>query len=114
MTTTETESIMNKRKHKRFTKRLEARFIAEGESFVGITSNLSENGIFIRTKRGCPPNRIIDIELVLPDAKVSRLKGIVKRTIRAIRGPLSTKNGMGISLLKKDEAYTNYLKSLAE
>jgi hypothetical protein len=48
---------MNKRKHRRFTKRLEAKFIADGESFLCITSNLSENGLFIRTKRGLLPDR---------------------------------------------------------
>jgi len=102
---------MNKRQQQRFTKRLEAKFIADGESFIGITSNLSESGLFIRNKRGFPPDSMVGIELTMPDGKVSRLKGIVKRTAK---GPLLTKNGMGVSLLKKDETYTNYLKSLAE
>jgi ribosomal protein S27E len=102
---------MNKRKHQRFTKRLEAKFIADGESFIGITSNLSENGLFIRTKRGLPPDSIVDIELIMPDGKVSRLQGIVKRTAK---GPLLAKNGMGVSLLKRDETYARYVKSLAE
>ena len=100
---------MNKRKQQRFTKRLEARFIADGESFVGITSNLSENGLFIRTKRGFVPDSILDIELIMPDGKVSLIKGIVKRTVKV---PLSVKNGMGIELLKKDETYMHYVKSL--
>jgi hypothetical protein len=102
---------MNKRKQPRFTKRLEARFIAEGESFVGITSNLSENGLFIRTKKGFAPESILDIELVMPDGKVSLIKGIVKRTVKV---PLLIKNGMGIELLKKDETYMHYVKSLRE
>src|SRR4030066_1022892 len=102
---------MNKRKNLRFTKRLEARFIADGESFVGITSNLSENGLFIRTKRGFVPDSILDIELIMPDGKVSLIKGIVKRTVKV---PLSVKNGMGIELLEKDETYMHYVKSLRE
>jgi hypothetical protein len=102
---------MNKRKQQRFTKRLEAKFLADGESFIGITSNLSENGLFMRTKRGFPPDSIVDIELIMPDGQVSHLKGIVKRTSK---GPMSTKTGMGISLLKKDDAYVRYVKSLAE
>jgi len=111
MTTTETESIMNKRRHQRFTKRLEAKFIADGESFISITSNLSESGLFIRTKRGLPPDSIVGIELIMPHGKISRLKGIVKRTAK---GPLSIKNGMGVLLLEKDETYTSYLMSLSE
>jgi hypothetical protein len=102
---------MNKRKQQRFTKRLETKFSADGENFIGITSNLSENGLFIRTKKGLPPDSVVDIELIMPDGKVSRLQGIVMRTAK---GPLLVKNGMGISLLEKDEIYISYLKSLAD
>jgi len=102
---------MNKRKDLRFTKRLEARFIADGESFVGITSNLSETGLFIRTKRGFAPDSILDIKLIMPDGNTSSIKGIVKRTVKV---PLSIKNGMGIELLEKDETYMRYVKSLRE
>jgi hypothetical protein len=102
---------MNKRKNLRFTKRLEARFIADGESFVGITSNLSETGLFIRTKRGFAPDSILDIKLIMPDGNISSIKGIVRRTVKV---PLSIKNGMGIELLKKDETYVHYVKSLRE
>ncbi len=102
---------MNKRKTLRFTKRLEARFIADGESFIGITSNLSEIGLFIRTKRGFAPDSILDIKLIMPDGNTSSIRGIVKRTVKV---PLSIKNGMGIELLKKDETYMRYVKSLRE
>ena len=102
---------MNKRKNLRFTKRLEARFIADGESFVGITSNLSETGLFIRTKRGFAPDSILDIKLIMPDGNTSSIKGIVKRTVKV---PLSIKNGMGLELLEKDETYMRYVKSLRE
>jgi len=102
---------MNKRKNLRFTKRLEARFIADAESFVGITSNLSETGLFIRTKRGFAPDSILDIKLIMPDGNTSSIKGIVKRTVKV---PLSIKNGMGIELLEKDETYMRYVKSLRE
>jgi hypothetical protein len=102
---------MNKRKNPRFTKRLEARFIADGESFVCITSNLSETGLFIRTKRGFAPDSILDIKLIMPDGNISSIKGIVKRTVKV---PLSIKNGMGIELLEKDETYVQYVKSLRE
>ena len=96
-------------RHKRFTKRLEAVFTSGGLSYRGILSNISESGLFIRTNRGSAPNTIIEIELVMPDNKVSRLKGIVKRTIKR---PVSTiKNGMGIELIEKDKTYLNFLKN---
>ena len=98
-------------RHPRFTKRLEARFSSGGMSFAGISSNLSESGLFIRTNRGFAPDTAIDIELVMPDGKTSSLKGLVRRTIKT---PLSSKNGMGVELIEKDAAYINFLKSFTE
>ncbi len=99
-------------RHRRFTKRLEARFGSGGMSFTGISSNLSESGLFIRTNRGFAPDTAIDIELVMPDGKTSSLKGLVRRTIKT---PMSTlKNGMGVELIEKDAAYINFLKSFTE
>lgn len=99
-------------RHPRFTKRLEARFSSGVMSFTGISSNLSESGLFIRTNRGFAPDTAIDIELVMPDGKISSLKGLVRRTIKT---PMSTlKNGMGVELIEKDAAYINFLKSFTE
>jgi hypothetical protein len=99
-------------RHPRFTKRLEARFSSGGMSFTGISSNLSESGLFIRTNRGFAPDTAIDIELVMPDGQISSLKGLVRRSIKT---PMSTlKNGMGVELLEKDAAYINFLKSFTE
>lgn len=101
---------MEKRKHKRFTKRLETRFSSGGMSFSGVSSNLSERGMFIRTKRSFAPGIAIDIELVMPDGKKSFLKGIVIWTIKT---PVSTsKNGMGVELIEKDAKYMDFLKAI--
>jgi Tfp pilus assembly protein PilZ len=96
-------------RHPRFTKRLEVKFSASGLSFTGISSNLSESGLFIRTNRGFMPGTIIDIELQLPDGKTSFLKGLVKRTIKT---PLSSlKNGMGIEFTERDATYINFMRA---
>lgn len=99
-------------RHPRFTKRLEARFSSGGLSFTGILSNLSESGLFIRTNRGFAPDTIINIELVMPDNKVSFLKAVVRRTIKTPMASL--KNGMGVELIEKDAAYINFIKSFTE
>jgi hypothetical protein len=99
-------------RHPRFTKRLEAMFSSAGLSFTGILSNLSESGLFIRTNRGFTPGTVIDIKLVMPDRKISFLKGLVRRTIKT---PMSSlKNGMGIELIEKDATYINFIKSFTE
>jgi len=96
-------------RHPRFTKRLEATFSSGGLSYRGILSNLSRNGLFIRTNRGFAPGSAVDIELVMPDNTVCRLKGVVKRTLKT---PMSSmKNGMGIELTEKDRAYLNFIES---
>jgi Tfp pilus assembly protein PilZ len=100
-------------RHPRFTKRLEATFSSGGLSYRGILSNLSRNGLFIRTNHGFAPGSTVDIELVMPDNKVCRLKGLVKRTTKT---PMlsSMKNGMGIELTEKDAAYLNFIESFGE
>ena len=97
-------------RHPRFTKRLEVTFSSGDFSYRGILSNISENGLFIRTNRGLAPGTQLNIELLLPDHKVSLLKGTVRRTIKT---PFSTmKNGMGVELTEKDALFTEFVKSL--
>jgi|WetSurSiteA1Bulk_404760.scaffolds.fasta_scaffold00205_6 hypothetical protein len=102
---------MDRRKHTRFVKRLEARIVSDHISFLSISSDLSESGIFIRTNRGCNVETPVDIELSLPGNRVSFLKGIVRRTIRT---PFSAlKNGMGIEIIEKDETFRDFVKSIS-
>ena len=99
-------------RHPRFTKRLEVTFSSGGLSYRGILSNLSQNGLFIRTNRGFAPGSTVDIQLVMPDNTVCRLRGVVKRTIKT---PMSSmKNGMGIELTEKDAAYLNFMESFGQ
>jgi PilZ domain/Thioredoxin 2, N-terminal len=94
-------------RHPRFTKRLEVTFSSGGLSYKGILSNLSANGLFIRTNRGFAPGTTVDIQLMMPGNKISSLKGIVRRTVKAPISPV--KNGMGIELLTRDETYVNFV-----
>lgn len=95
----------------RFTKRLEVKFSAGGDTYKGRLSNLSQGGLFIRTNRGFAPGTTIDIELVLPDGTISFLKGIVRW---AEKTHLAVKNGMGIELMEQDTAYMNFIKAFHE
>ena len=95
----------------RFTKRLEVKFSSGGDTYKGRSSNLSQGGLFIRTKRVFAPGTTIDIELVLPDGTISFLKGIVRW---AEKTHLAIKNGMGIELMEKDTAFMNFIKFFHE
>ncbi|NWF75446.1 MAG: PilZ domain-containing protein [Nitrospirae bacterium] len=99
-------------RHKRYTKRLEVTFSSGGLSYRGILSNFSINGLFIRTNRGFAPNTILNIEILLPDGRISYLKGIVRRTIKTPM--LTQKNGMGIELIEKDPTYIQFFQDHSE
>ena len=100
----------DKRRHPRFIKRLTATFVVDHQRSRGISSDLSEGGLFIRTSRGLAVNTPIDIELLLSNDRISFLKGVVRRTVRT---PISAiKNGMGIEITQKDETFTDFVKSV--
>jgi len=98
-------------RHPRFTKRLEVKFTSGRDTYKGILSNLSQNGLFIRTNRGFTPGTIIDIELMMPEGTISLLKGIVRWTSKT---HLAIKNGMGIELLEKDTAFIHFIRTFHE
>ncbi|HWR59720.1 MAG TPA: PilZ domain-containing protein [Thermodesulfovibrionales bacterium] len=99
---------MRKRYSQRFTKRLEVTFTSEGSKFRGISSDLSAMGLFIRTQHGLTPESFVDIELYLPNGKISRLRGIVKRTVKTALSLV--KNGMGVELVARDQDYLEFLR----
>jgi Tfp pilus assembly protein PilZ len=101
---------MSKRQSARHKKRLETKFTADSVVYTGITSDISDGGIFIRTRYGFVPGTVIKIELYLPEDKISKLKGKVKRSIRTPM--VSFKNGMGVEILEKDSSYTIFLNAM--
>lgn len=99
-------------RHPRRLKRLEAVFTSGDLTYRGILSDISSNGIFIRTNRGFTPGTIVSIQLILPNNQLSSLKGIVRRSTKT---PLAAqKNGMGIELLEKDETFIDFVASVFE
>ncbi len=103
---------MEKRGKDRITKRLEVKFHTDVEN-TAITSNLSESGIFIRTKRAIRPGSILDIKLNLPNPSALLLKGKVVRCMSSVSGPAGeTKSGIGVQLISPPPEYISYINSL--
>ncbi len=100
---------MRRRYCQRFTKRLEVTFTSGGLKYRGISSDFSSAGLFIRTQHGLTPGSVIEIEVYLPDGKVSLLKGVVRRTIKTALSML--KNGMGVELVERDPNYLEFFKN---
>jgi hypothetical protein len=97
-------------KHKRFLKRVETEFTADNRIFRGISSNLSVNGLFIRTNHPFVPDTLLDITIHLPGASDVKLKGRVKHSMKTPVVPL--KNGMGIEIVVNNPRYVNFIKSV--
>jgi hypothetical protein len=98
-----------KRRHERYTRRLEVEFSAHDKTYVGISSNLSMSGMFIRSNHPFPPETIVSMTIHLPDGKFARVKGRVKTALRtAVTG---IKNGMGIEFIERDPNYLDFITS---
>lgn len=106
---------VKKRKHRRVVKRLLVKFGISDTSKVGFTSDVSPEGLFIRTNQGLPPDTCINIALEIPSGEVIPLKGFVKRVIKysSHLGSIM-KNGMGVELRENNEAYLKFLKDFYE
>jgi hypothetical protein len=101
---------MNKRKNERLTIKLHTKLSAPSFVSWGLLSNVSENGLFIKSNRDFTMGEKIDIELFMPDNNNSLLRGVIRRKIEL---PDShRKYGLGIELIEKDIVYRYFLRSL--
>ncbi len=105
---------MEKRTFKRIPKKLQVKFWSGGINYTGITTNVSEVGMFIGTRMGLSPGALLDIKLILPTEDILRIPVMVKRTIRArdCHDYNIYKSGMGIKLASKHPRYEKFVKSL--
>lgn len=103
-----------KRRHKRYRKRLETKVSSGSREFNAITSDVSRGGLFVRTMRCFTPGSVVDIELYLPGGKTCYVRGIVRHAFKT--DIPSLKNGMGIELLDtgKNLCYLEFLDGFAE
>ena len=100
---------MQKRRSSRITRRLEIKFASNDVSFKGITSNVSKEGLFVRTLKGFPPGTLVKMELHLPSGKHIKRKGVVKRTLKTNFS--GVKNGIGIEFIDTSTEYEEFLKA---
>jgi Tfp pilus assembly protein PilZ len=103
---------MEKRDSKRLSVRLVAKYGVDQLPFVGFTEDISYTGIHLKTNVTLPPKTELMVNLTLPDGRIAHLTGKVmwaKRIPPA--GARSEINGMGIRVLKADQAYLDFIKT---
>lgn len=101
---------MQKRCAVRKIKRLPVTFINNSLEQNGFSSDVSFNGIFIRTRRALNPGNAIKIIVELDCGSRVQMSGVVCRSIRT--GTMDIKNGMGVHLTEVHPKYTMFVSSL--
>ena len=92
------------------TKRLPLKFSDGGADVTAFSSNLSNEGLFIRTRKAYPPGTKLKIILEADSNSVIELEGEVAWSLKT--GSSSFKNGMGIKLTSVPPTYTDLVKKL--
>lgn len=108
--------MAEKRTIKRFRKRLTIRFGIEGAHRVAFTEDISRTGISIKTAFVFNPGSNLEMELIMPDESIVKLKGVV---VWAKRVPpnmihLIKKAGMGIMFTKIEHGEELFEKLIVE
>jgi hypothetical protein len=101
---------MDKRKNERHSMKLHAKLSANSFVSWGLLSDVSENGLFIKSNRDFTMGDAIDIEVFMPDNNNSLLKGVIRRKIGL--SDSHRKYGLGIEVIEKDMVYLHFLRSL--
>jgi len=94
----------------RITRRLSLTFSNGEVEYNGVTSNISETGLFIRTRKPFPPGTNIIVKIETPDTRDIMMEGVV---IWALKTGISDfKDGMGVKLINIPEAYRVLLRKI--
>ncbi|MBI4698447.1 MAG: PilZ domain-containing protein [Nitrospirae bacterium] len=101
---------MEKRRAKRTIKRLSITFSDGNEEYNGTSSNLSVNGLFIRTRKAFKVGALLKMVLETDKGQSINLTGVVARAIKT--GIQDFKNGMGIRLVNAPQDYVELVSSL--
>jgi hypothetical protein len=107
---TDRNEPVDKRKDKRYSKRLKVRMSSGNLRRSGIMKNVSKNGMFIMSSKEFTENMAINIELPLSNNKTSFLNGIITRNMGIPESNWLI--GAGIRLTEKDETFFNFLITL--
>jgi|WetSurMetagenome_2_1015567.scaffolds.fasta_scaffold520267_1 hypothetical protein len=103
---------MDKRKNHRLHAKLHVKLSSGTITSWGILTDVSENGLFVKSNRDFAIDAVINIEIVMQDNTTSLLKGTVKRKIDLTEE--HRKYGLGIELTKKDFRFMNLFDSLLD
>jgi hypothetical protein len=106
---------MSKRVGERKIRRLPVTFTVEGgEEHRGTSSDFSETGIFIRTRKVFRPGATVNIVVELDENKKINLRGVVARSVKLGSFGTTTafKDGIGVKLTNIQQEYIVFIEEL--
>ena len=95
-------SVRERRRKKRIYSDIDVRFFWGNLFYSGLVSNLSENGMFVKTKLCLPPESMFILLMPLE----GMLMKVVARVIRKVK-PGDGLDGMGLELINVPPKYTS-------
>ncbi len=95
-------------------KRLAVDFGAGDLKHTGITNDISQTGLFIKTTKFFAPGSIIKINLLIPNNGSKTFTGKVVRTYKHPPYSSLAKNGVGVELEEPGKSYLAYIINAEE
>jgi PilZ domain len=110
-------SVQGNTRRKRIQKKCEVEFIANKETYKGVSDNFSISGLFIKTDNLLDLHSLVTIKVHLPDGSTSNVEGRVTRVCSVSydmsKASGQTLNGgMGIEIMQRDHNYIMFFMSL--
>jgi hypothetical protein len=110
MIITDRNERVDRRKGKRYLKRLIVKIGSEKLCRSGIMKDVSGDGMFVMSSKDFTKDMVITIELPLPNNEMSFLTGIITRNVEIDESNWLT--GVGIKFIEKDETFHSFLTTL--
>jgi hypothetical protein len=103
-------TVMERRAYERLFSELQARILYGDIIYTGMVTNLSENGMFIRTRANFPVDAVFDI-VVLKNGQTVKITVKVRRSGRSSAyGIGSEDHGIGVMLINPPRGYLEFVE----
>jgi len=106
---------MEKRDAKRYIKKVPMRFGTQICDHIGVTHNISESGVLLKSNRIFPPSTKLTLEFSLSSKTTVSCQGIVQwaKRVPPAFTRLIQNHGMGITLIHPDMEYRHFIYELS-
>ena len=101
-----------RRKLKRFVRRIPAKFSTQSISGTGHVKNLSKEGLFVRTNSLPKPGEEVSVIVLTPDRHKVEVVGLVRWTTAQLGGRTPAQPGFGVRIEHPTEAFLAFFAAL--